>query len=429
MNAPSQNRSVVKDLLTVMSGTAGAQAIGLLILPVLTRSFAPEAFGVFQLYLSLLVFCTVGIALRIELTVVSTAESEMQTLMASLLGLVIVVGCIITIVLMILDVSGWALNFPAWLFGLGLIANGFIQITTYKLIRDQNFNRLAVLKFAQVGVYALVALVIAATNPTISGIIIADVTGRFAAALFGIITLRRTNNGTRPYFAHFNSIKFVQQHWKLVVVSLPGALANSGGAMLTPFMIFHVFGAAATGQYSLVDRSLGVPVAMIVGAASQVFLGRITTQIRARDFHAALAMFIKIVIASIAVAGIGAVIFRVLLPYFFAVIFGPGWETAIVIAGILVFAYAAAFVTGIVNQTLVALREFRLQSAWDFGWLAGMVAVWVLVVTLKLDLYTAITLHASVIALLGIVFIFMCLNKMRRAIAQAEKSGSEICVV
>lgn len=407
-----------------MSGTAGAQAIGLLILPVLARVFVPEAFGVFQLYLSLLIFCSVGIALRIELTLVSRHEDEVHHTVASLLGLVLVVAMFVAIALSLYDAFGAGLGFPAALLGLGLVGNGCIQVASYKLIRDQNFSRLAALKVTQVLIYALVALAMAVTNPTLWGIIVADVTGRLVAGGYGLYAIQPVKaKRTAPLIQMRALMPFVRQNWELAIISLPGALANSGGAMLTPFMIFHVFGAAAAGQYGLVDRAMGVPVAMIVGAGSQVFLGRITEHLRAGRQAAVLRIFMQITIAGIAICVVGALAARALIPFVFDFAFGPGWGQAIEIARIMIFAYAVALVVGIVNQTLVALRAFRLQSAWDFGWPVCIGLAWVVVVTQKLDLYTAISLHAAAICALGALFILLCVLKLRgRSVAEVVEA-------
>ncbi|MBJ7498554.1 MAG: oligosaccharide flippase family protein [Sphingopyxis sp.] len=416
MTATASRRSTVRDLLTVMSGTAGAQAIGLLILPVLARVFVPEAFGVFQLYLSLLIFCSVGIALRIELTLVSRHDDEVHHTLASLFGLVLVVALFVTAALSLYSAFGASLGFPAALLGLGLIGNGCIQIASYKLIRDQSFSRLAKLKVGQVLIYALVALAMAALNPTLWGIIVADVIGRLTAGAYGLFAVQPTKaERTAPLVRLRGLPSFVRQNWELAIISLPGALANSGGAMLTPFMIFHVFGAAAAGQYGLVDRAMGVPVAMIVVAGSQVFLGRVTEQIRAGNRAAVLNIFVKIVVAGAVICGVGVLVARALIPFAFDIAFGPGWGPAIEIARIMIFGYAVALVMGIVNQTLIALRAFRLQSAWDFGWPVCIGLAWILVVTQGLDLYTAISLHAAAVSLLGLIFILLCIAKLRGA--------------
>lgn len=396
-----------------MSGTAGAQAIGVLILPLLARLFTPEAFGVFQVYLSILVFCTVAIGLRIELTLLSKEEGEAHQTAATLFGLVLVISAAFTIVLAAYSYWVKGLGFPIFFLGLGLVGNGFTQVTSYKLIRDQLFSKLAVIKVTQAVVYSVVAIAIALLKPTVWGIIAADVTGRLAA---GMVAFRAIRSGGE-IFAHARRIGqlggFVRRHWELALISLPGALANSGGAMLTPFMIFHVYGAAAAGQYGLVDRSLGVPVAMLVNAGSQVFAGRVTERIRGGARSDVRKFLLRTVIGGAIVSGLGAVIAYFIIPFVFRVAFGAAWGEAAQIARILVFSYAIALVTGLINQTLVALGAYRLQSMWDVSWPICIGTVWAAVVLLKLDLFAAVTLHASVVGGLGIAFVVLCLIRLR----------------
>ena len=45
------NRSILKNIGILASGSVVAQIIGLLTLPILTRLYTPEAFGHYQLYL------------------------------------------------------------------------------------------------------------------------------------------------------------------------------------------------------------------------------------------------------------------------------------------------------------------------------------------------------------------------------------------
>ena len=103
----------------------------------------------------------------------------------------------------------------------------------------------------------------------------------------------------------------------------------------------------------------------------------------------------------------------------FDMVFGSGWEPAVEIARIMIFSYAIVLVTGMVNQTLIALRAFRLQSTWDLGWPVCIGTAWVVVVTKGLDLYTAVSLHAVAIGGLGLVFILLCVVKLKRGTSPA----------
>jgi O-antigen/teichoic acid export membrane protein len=383
-----------------LAGTAGSQAIGLLILPILARVFAPEAFGIFQLYLSLLIFCTIGIALRMELVLLSGREDEADTTTGALLRIVIVVAASLYLASELYALFGPGLGFPSIYLGLGLIGNGFIQVVSCRLVRQQSFSRLASLKFSQVLVYAIVALAIAAMRPTLLGLITAVRDGRpRAAAAIGFRGLPR----------------FVRKHSELALISMPGALVNSAGAMLTPFMIFHVFGAAAAGQYGLVDRMVGVPIAMLVTAGSQVFTGALAEHIGEGDLGQAWRLWSRTVTVGIGLGGLGAIAGWFAIPFAFDLLFGPEWAQAADIARIMIFSYSVAFATGIVNQTLVSLRAFRMQSALDFAWLVGIGAAWVAVVMFDLGLFAAVVLYAAIVSAQKLAFVALCVIGLRRA--------------
>lgn len=415
MTRPQRARSTVRDLFTVLTGTTAAQLVGLLVLPFLARSFAPEAFGFFQLYLSLVIIMTVGVGLRIEMTLVSVADDQVAPTLAALGGLTLLVSLAATLALALYNAMGPGIGFPAYFIGIGLAANGLAQITTYWLIREQRFFDVASLKLAQVLVYAVVATILAIMSPTLWGLILADIVGRLAAA--ALATRAIWVGGVSPidWLRGGNILRAIRANRELVAFSLPGALANSGGAMLTPVMIFHVFGAAAAGQYGLVDRSMGVPVAMIVSAGSQVFTGRISESLRAGRAMEVRTIFGRIV-ALAAMAGIvGALAAQALLPQVFSLIFGDGWETAATLASVLVFAYAAALVVGLVNQTLIMLRAFRLQAAWDLCWLFGMGVAWASIVTQGYSLLAAVIIHSAVVAVLAAIFVSLSWYRLRQA--------------
>jgi O-antigen/teichoic acid export membrane protein len=398
-----------------LAGTAGSQAIGLLILPILARVFAPEAFGIFQLYLSLLIFCTIGIALRMELVLLSGREDEADTTTGALLRIVIVVAASLYLASELYALFGPGLGFPSIYLGLGLIGNGFIQVVSCRLVRQQSFSRLASLKFSQVLVYAIVALAIAAMRPTLLGLITADVAGRLAAGALAFLAVRDGRPRAAAAIGFRGLPRFVRKHSELALISMPGALVNSAGAMLTPFMIFHVFGAAAAGQYGLVDRMVGVPIAMLVTAGSQVFTGALAEHIGEGDLGQAWRLWSRTVTVGIGLGGLGAIAGWFAIPFAFDLLFGPEWAQAADIARIMIFSYSVAFATGIVNQTLVSLRAFRMQSALDFAWLVGIGAAWVAVVMFDLGLFAAVVLYAAIVSAQKLAFVALCVIGLRRA--------------
>lgn len=402
------NKSVIRDLLAVMSGTAGAQLLGLLVLPLLARLYAPAAFGIYQFYLSLLIFISIGATLRIELTLLSRSPDKLEDDLQHLIGLTVVVAVIVAIGAETTEFfTKWA-GFPIGLLGVGLLGNGITQIASYRLIREKSFNRLAILKFVQVFTYSALALLIALVDTPLWGLIVADILGRIIAALVALWSIATLQSGRWPIPSFRGLLSFIRRNWELPVFSLPGALTNSAGALLTPLLIFKVYGAAAAGQFGLADRSLGAPIAMVITAGSQVYSGQLVHHLASHGAKATRSLFLRLVSVLLFVSAFGAIVAYEVLPEVFPFVFGSGWSTAAQIAEVMIFAYSITFVSGLTNQTLIVLKAFRLQSFWDISRTTLIAAAWGCVLVWGLSLMQAITIYASIIAGMGLVFIILC---------------------
>ena len=80
----TRQNSFVGDVLKLTGGAVFAQALGLLITPILSRLFAPEAFGTAAIFGSLLQVCTVVVCLRYELAIMLPEKDAVTTLEALL---------------------------------------------------------------------------------------------------------------------------------------------------------------------------------------------------------------------------------------------------------------------------------------------------------------------------------------------------------
>jgi len=79
------------NILKLMSGTVLAQALGILAMPVVTRLFAPEAFGVLAIFASMTGIVGVIVCLRYELAIMlpDSNEEAANILGVSLLSVII----------------------------------------------------------------------------------------------------------------------------------------------------------------------------------------------------------------------------------------------------------------------------------------------------------------------------------------------------
>lgn len=414
--------SVARNLLTVFSGTTSAQLIGLLVLPILGRSFAPAAFGSFQIYASLLACLTAGVCFRIELTILSVADDAVVRTQQMLNVLVIVVSMLVMLLLVLLSQYGavpliGTLPFPPWMIGPALMANGLVLVFTYRVTREHQFKRIVTTRIVQSAVYAIVALAFAFSWRSLTGIIVADLIGRLASLVPIAVMLGREGVGLPRPAQLMRLPAFLREHRQLPLVALPGTLANNFGAAITPFMMFATYGAAVTGQYSLLERTLSLPLGMVSMASSQVFAAKLSSHLREGDAEA-VSIFTKTALFCLAVGIGGALLAFPLLPFLFTFVYGPQWHQAADFSRIMVFAYAVIFPAGVTWSTLYMMRRYKTQAAWDFLWPCVLGLTWLIIRTAQLPPRDAVIGHALSMVVLQGSFLVISGLSLRRMVRE-----------
>lgn len=408
---------MLRNIAIVLRGSVIAQAVGFLVLPVLSRLFAPEAFGAYQLFQSVLAILMVMASMRFEVALLRAAdEAELRALLRLCFLVTLLVSALVALAGLIVALA-WsgagALPFGLWLFPIGLLAGGMAQFLTYVVTRESAFSVSANSKVGQSAAYSAVGLAIGAIAPLTSGIILADVAGRFALA--GLL-LGWTWRRHRALFAPVSRSELAavaRKFREYPFISVPGGLVNALGGVLTPMMIYASFSAFVSGQFGLVERSLTIPTALVVTAVSQVYMAGFAEAIR-QPGDAALAQFRKVVRSMALLSIPPALILMAFGPTLFVTVFGDRWLLAGEFARIMAPAYALLLVSGAVNMTIMLLGRQKLQMAWEIGRLAAMVAVWTAVPILALPAKTAVILHALVTVATCVAFLAMTYRALQK---------------
>jgi len=414
-----------RGLATVFSGTVVAQLVGLAVLPLFARLFVPEAFGHLQIYQALLTVLAIGVTARFELALLRCEDDEAAKVVEAGFAIVLVMTLAFAVILYGLNrfgaVPGVAhIPFPLPYLLIAVAATGATNLFFYRLLRSHRFGNNVALRISQASVYAGVGLAIGSVSPTLDGLIIADLCGRVAAAAYGAVWLAR-HLGVDLLRRHrlATLLAFVGRYRDLPRYALPGALANAAGAAVTPIYVFSTFGAANAGQYSLLDRTMALPVSMVVAAVSQVFAARFSELHRAGDRYG-LRFFRNLVLGAAALALVGVAAGWWIVEDAFVLIFGSDWRLAGSLAQVMLIAYAASFVAGTVNQTLVVLGRYRSQMCWDFAWLLSFAAAWWFIIEQKLPFTHAIAIHAALVVALQVGFVAIAYRAVARSLNESR---------
>lgn len=367
-----------RNVLTLMGGTAVAQAIPLLASPLLARLYAPEQFGALAILLAVANPMSLLVCGRYEQTVVLPREEGTAAALARL-GLVLAV-----LVSLVLGTVIWAFRsvWGAWLGGeaarvplllspLLFLLMGFFQPMNNWLIRKQAFRAMGLNKLVQTSTITAASLLLgllAARHGLLLGYIagwaayvaIGAWLGHYAGLRYGPLHLPELRRVARAY-AHFPLYNAVP------------AVLNTATLSVPVFLLAKAFDGEVTGQFNLCRQTILVPVTFLASSYMQVYMQRASGTVNeAGPVLPGLLGGLKLL--GLAAAGLVAVLVAA-GPWLFGLVFGEAWSTAGAYARILAVPIALQLLVVPFTPLLPALGRIRAQSLWQVAYFAGVALI------------------------------------------------------
>lgn len=331
----TKKNSFVGDVLKLVGGTTLAQALGMLVAPILLRFYAPKAFGTAEVYISIIGIIGVVSCLRYELAILLPERDEdaANVLAVSLLSVLIFTGLSAVCVLFAREPIVRLLNTPhlapyLWLVPLALLANGVFLALNHWNSRTKHFGRLSIAQVSQ-------ALVKNGTQLRIGVAGQAHAGGLIGGIILGSVVVTMVLGGQiwrddrRLFLEHIRWRKMLdslKRYRKFSLIDSWGSLINTV-SVLSPVLILTAFFSQTTvGYYALAHRLIALPVTLIGRAVGQVFFQR-TSEVRGRQKD--LANVIEMTFKRLVALGLlPAVLMTIIGQELVTVIFGPDWAEA-----------------------------------------------------------------------------------------------------
>ncbi len=373
-----------RNILTVLSGSVVAQLIAIAALPILTRLYDAQAFGRYQIYISILNVAVMFVAFRYEVALIGARPGRVFD---NLLRLTFRL-CIITSLMAIFVAEAVDFFVPAAVSSLrsiilflpiAMAIAGIYQMLTFLPIRDRNYGLSARSKILQSVGFSFGGLG-AAFLPFFSvGLIFADVFGRACGAVSILVESgnlwRRLILPISLKQMRFTAFRFQ----KFGLLTFPGTLLSSLSAAVPPFAFLAMFNLEVAGQYALLERFILMPVGVIAIAVSQVFTGELSTIYRG-ERDGLNRVFRRSLLQLLAVGFLPMVFGMVLSPSLVPLVFGADWSMAGKLCAIAFPIAYVRFVATALTMTLIIVDRQSLQFTWEvsrfaltlcvFGWLA-----------------------------------------------------------
>jgi len=360
---------LLRNTSILISGTALAQVIPILLQPILRRYFAPEIFGSYSVYLSLIGILIIISSLKYEIAIILPRK---DTEAANVFFLAFLLNVLFNL-LLILIIIIWKSSLTKFLnlsekYGdylyyvpLGTFLFSFYQSLNFWLIRKKRFFPISVNKFVRRGFEG--AAQISFKYAKIShGLIFGDLIGNFANVISGIFQGMKSGLSLR-LFSPVMIKKVIVRYSEYPKFNVIPSLMSGCSFLLPAILINKFFSSENTGFFDLSKLLLSIPLALVATSISNVMLQRVSEKFRKSErFLKELFPIFALVILICAVEIFVIEFFGVAL---FKIVFGDLWGFSGSISKILVWSYALNFIASSFSSIFISMNKIKLLSIWQ----------------------------------------------------------------
>lgn len=268
--------SFARDTSLVAMGSIVSQIINIVTIPLLTRFYKPEEFGLLALFIAITsIFATIA-TLRYESTILLPKDdSESQSLVLLSVILSIIMGLLGLFTLWISPVEILVKlgvgRLGEWLL-LAILAGVATAIITTGIVllnRNRAYKRMAQLRILQNMLIAIVGIGFGFYGFD-DGLLVAQVVSLLIVAAIVVMSIIRVVPfvGVNPLWV------MAKTHKSAPAYLLPTALLDVVSLQLPVLLITTWFSIEAAGQFNMAWRILALPMSLIGGAIGQVFFQR-----------------------------------------------------------------------------------------------------------------------------------------------------------
>lgn len=351
----------VRAVAMLAGGTIAGQLIMMLALPVLTRLYDPEAFGLLGVYMSAIAILIVVANMRLEIAVpLPEEEEDAASLLVLCLGASVLVAGLIGVAVLAFpaQITSW-LGMESfapylWMLPVGVWLGGLYAVFYMWSMRTKRFGDVARTQMIRAagGSGTQVGMGIYSAAPF--GLLL----GHLFYLALGSLRLARLawrNEGELLQTVSLSRMrKNLVQQWRFPVLSVPEALLDSSTANLPVILIGIFVGPAEAGFMLLVNRVSSVPLSLLGTNISKVYLSQATEKRQAGELGA----FTRKIMWTLFRIGVGPFLLLALsAPFVMPFVFGEDWARAgAMLAWVMPF-MLGKFVVSPVSSILHATRR------------------------------------------------------------------------
>jgi len=277
----SQKHEYIRNIVTVFSGTAMAQAVPILLTPILSRLYTPEDFGIYALAMSIGVCAAAIAASQYNHGIMLEKEehdakqvvviSSFITLSISLISLIVLFVIIFGFHISSLeDIKSACILLPIYVFFTGVISS-----FSYWNNRNKQYKVISKARVISAVVTAVSQVFLAFIfRVTPFFLLFGLVSGQFCSFLYLFFSTSELHKGLFISLSFSRLKLFGVKHKQFLTFTSFADLLNILLLQLPVFILTRLVGATQTGQFALSNKLLAMPVRFISSSVGEVFRQR-----------------------------------------------------------------------------------------------------------------------------------------------------------
>lgn len=320
-----------RSILTLMTGTLAAQAIPILISPLLTRLYTPEDFGVLAIYLSIASLIAVVATARYELAVpLPRADINKLALMKLSFSIALIIAITsmagISIVSLFNNTLTSSSKIGYWIYGVpfSVIFLSFYMPLNYWHTGAGNYKQISISRLWQAISTSITSIILGYLINGAVGLIIGTIFGQLIAVLVLGCKMERSNIETLLKVNKHKVWWIAKRYKQFPLYNTPHALFATGKNNFIILFLSTSYSPTALGLYYLTMRLMLLPAGLIGSAVAQVFYAEVSKKYKLTNNIRKNVMTMIVILFLVGL--VPAIIIALFSEKIFTVIFGLNWS-------------------------------------------------------------------------------------------------------
>ncbi len=328
-------KGFLKSVAILASGTAIAHVLNIVFIPILTRLYGPEAFGILGTFTSIsnILIPLAALSYPLSLALPESDKDATELVKASIFTCLIVSLTYLFIIVIVTNNNLMNIldDVPLWvvyILSLVVVLHAFQQIGFQWLIRKKKYNKISKVLIIQSLLLNFSKLLVGVIYPSALSLIAITISGFLLQMLQYLYHASKNGlNFSKKNLCNLYSIKEQSRKYAdFPCYRAPQILINSLSQGLPIILLSFYIGVAESGFFALSQSILGAPIALIGGAVSNVFYPKIANSIN-KNKH----VYNDIIKFSLLLACLGFITYFMIIFFgkeVFSFVFGSEWIMA-----------------------------------------------------------------------------------------------------